>query len=202
MKVLKTIIQVIVIVMLVLALIGWLLPREVEVYREITINAPADKVYGVVNDLKQMDNWSPWHKIDPEGTTYSFEGPNSGVGMKMSWESDHDQVGTGSQEIVESTEASLVKTEMYFGGFDTPNYATFYMEQIGSGTKVKWDFQGDMGPNPYMHYMSLFMDGMLGESYEQGLSDLKAYVEGLPEEEKMIEDDMEMESDSTSTAMM
>ncbi|MCV9385712.1 SRPBCC family protein [Reichenbachiella ulvae] len=195
MKALKIIIQVIVISMGVLALIGWFLPREVSLERSISIDASPQKIYDVTKDFRQMYNWSPWHKIDPDGTQYEFEGPDGEVGMKMSWESEHEKVGKGSQEIIELEESELVKTEMYFEGFDAPSYASFIIKEENGSSNVTWTYEGDLGPNPYMHYFGLMMESMLGPSYEEGLADLKTYVEGLPEEIEHAE--MTIESDST-----
>jgi len=38
----------------------------------------------------------------------------------------------------------------------------------------------DIGGNPVGRYVGLMMDGMIGPSYEQGLSDLKAILESAP----------------------
>ncbi|UXP31065.1 SRPBCC family protein [Reichenbachiella agarivorans] len=194
MKILKIIIQTIVILTLLIAIVGWFLPREVEVYRETTIHAPMEQVYAVVNDMTQMNSWSPWHKIDPDGTTYTFEGPAAGIGSKMNWASEHKEVGTGSQEIIETRFPSYVKTKMMFGGFDAPSYATFILNEFEGNTEVKWVFETDYGSNPFFHYFSLFMDSMLGSTFEEGLANLKQTVESMPIEAEEL--DMSIDKDS------
>ena len=42
-----------------------------------------------------------------------------------------------------------------------------------SGAKVTWTVTSDMGFNPAFRVFGLFMDGMLGKTYELGLSNLK-----------------------------
>jgi hypothetical protein len=65
---------------------GYLLPPEALVQRQIVINAPPEKVFAIVGNLKRFNDWSPWAELDPN-ITYRFEGPESGVGQKMSWQS-------------------------------------------------------------------------------------------------------------------
>ncbi|MEQ6120601.1 SRPBCC family protein [Reichenbachiella sp. MALMAid0571] len=177
MKIIKIIGIAIVAIIGVVLIVGMLSPREVELERSITIDANAESVFEEIKGIKALNSWSPWQKIDPQGTKYTFEGPETGVGSKMSWESEHPDVGTGSQEIIESVENKKVRTELYFGGFDTPNYADITIEPDGYKSKVTWTFEGDMGSNPVWKLMGLMMDSMLGPSYEEGLQNLKAQVE-------------------------
>ncbi|PIB34769.1 hypothetical protein BFP72_04800 [Reichenbachiella sp. 5M10] len=199
MKILKIIIRVIVLVLIVVAVVGWILPREVEVYRETTIDAPANQVFDYLNDLSKLDQWSPWYQIDPEGTTYTAEGPTTGIGSKVSWESEHPDVGSGSQEIIEAVRPEFIKIQMYFAGFDEPNYATYLITESSGVSSVKWGFQGDFGINPFYRCMGLFMDSMLGPTYEEGLARLKNVLESQPS--PPIKSDLEsMENDSTQTS--
>ena len=82
--------------LIILAVIGLLLPSQVQVERAIAVAAPADKIYRLINDLRKFNEWSPWHRRDPD-ITYRFEGPESGVGSKVYWSSDHPQVGSGTE---------------------------------------------------------------------------------------------------------
>ncbi|MBU2913201.1 hypothetical protein [Reichenbachiella agariperforans] len=117
MKIVKILIQTVVILLLLVALVGWLLPSEMAISRKTNIDAPASQIYEVVNNLKVSQEWSPWYKIDPDSTVYTFEGPESGIGAKMSWTSNNPEIGNGSQKIIESNKPTLVKYEMTFEGF-------------------------------------------------------------------------------------
>jgi len=150
------------------------LPSEVHVERSIVINAPASVVFAEVNSLKKFQAWSPWANIDPE-TQYQFSGPESGVDSKMAWTSDHPDVGTGAQWIVESVPAQKVKMALEFEGFDDLSYASIDLEETPDGTKVTWGFDSKFGG--FFKYFGLFMDGMLGPTYEEGLTNLKQVAE-------------------------
>ncbi len=47
----------------------------------------------------------------------------------------------------------------------------------GSGTRVTWTNEGDMGANPVNRYFGLMMDRMVGPDFEAGLKNLKALAE-------------------------
>ncbi len=154
---------------------AFLLPGEANVSRSVVINAPPDKVFPLVNDLKQFHKWSPWSKIDPQMQT-SFEGPEAGPGQKMTWSSDHQSVGKGAQTITESKPNEHVTTALDFGDMGQAK-AAFDLTPEGQGTKVTWSFNSDLGMNPLSRWMGLMFDSWIGEPYEKGLADLKKMVE-------------------------
>ncbi|MEM8728619.1 MAG: SRPBCC family protein [Pseudomonadota bacterium] len=164
-----------VVVLILVALGGFLLPRDVSVSRSIDIDAPADAIFPYVNSMQKTSEWSPWLDRDPD-IQLSYGGPDAGVGNTMSWTSDVPDVGSGSQEITASTENSQVKTALDFGDMGTAD-ATFDLAPEGTGTKVTWSFHTDTGMNPVMRYFGLMMDGFVGPDYETGLENLKTLVE-------------------------
>lgn len=171
----KRIVTALVGLILLLVLVAFFLPREVAVARDIQIDAPADAIFPHVNSLAATQGWSPWLHKDPS-VQLNFTGPEAGVGAHMTWASDHPGVGSGSQEIVASTENRTVQTELDFGDMGTAS-ARFTLEPAGDGTKVTWGFVTDTGFNPMARWTGLMMDGWVGADYEDGLARLKALVE-------------------------
>ncbi|SLN62595.1 Polyketide cyclase / dehydrase and lipid transport [Falsiruegeria litorea R37] len=175
MKLIKRLFLTLVVVVVALVAVSFLLPGQAAVSRSITINAPANAVFPHVNSMQATEAWSPWLSRDPE-TKLSYSGPDTGVGNTLSWMSEHPQVGSGTQEIVESIENQLVRTELDFGPMGTAT-ATFDLQPEGTGTKVTWGFQSDLGLNPISRWMGLMMDDWVGSDYETGLANLKVVVE-------------------------
>src|SRR5262245_25939459 len=116
MRIVRRVLIGLVVLVVLLAVIGFLLPGHAHVERSIAINAPQDKVFALVNGYKRFNEFSPWAELDPS-TQYSYEGPEQGVGAKMSWTGASDKVGSGSNEIVESTAPSLVRSRLQIEGF-------------------------------------------------------------------------------------
>lgn len=180
MKIVKKIVIAIVVLIILALVIGFFSPRNVTLERSISIDASPASIYEEINGFKSFNKWSPWAKIDPENTDYTYDGPDTGVGSKMSWTSTNDQVGVGSQEIVESIPNEKVRTMLIFGDYPDPNYANFIITGDGESSAVLWTFEGDMGSNPIGKLFGLFMESMLGPSYEEGLQNLKSLVESKP----------------------
>lgn len=176
MKFLKILLGVVVALAVLLVLGSFLLPSEQHVERSVVVRAEPARVFSLVNDYREFNKWSPWATIDPEGTSYEFSGPASGVGSRMSWQSENPNVGSGAQEIVDSELNTMVKSKLTFEGFDTPSYATFMLEPADGGTRLTWSFDANLD-SMVGRYMGLMMEKWVGSDYERGLARLKELAE-------------------------
>lgn len=190
MKTLKRIGIGLVILIVLLAIIGFFLPKQVHVERSIVINAPAQVPFNLVNDLTQWKLWSPWHQIDPN-TKWEFSGPASGTNSWYTWKSEHKNVGNGKLTIVESTPYTHIKSKLEFEGWDASFAEYIFTEENGS-TKLTWTMDSDMGNNPMGRWFGLFMDGMIGKDYEKGLAKIKEISESSPAVDQVAGFDVEM----------
>lgn len=181
MRILKKLLLVIVVVVVALAGIGMLLPRQVHVERSAVINAPPATVFALVNGYRMFNKWSPWSDRDP-AAKYTWEGPDFGVGAKFSWTSEKADVGSGSQEIVESRAPEAVKVRLDFGaqGVAWSNWA---LAPEAGGTKTTWSCDIDTGAGPVGRWFGLMMDKWVGTDYAKGLENLKAFAEALPKDD-------------------
>lgn len=172
MKFLKifTIISGVIVVAILLALI--ILPEENSFERSIVINKPVSEVFQEVNSFKNFNEWSPWYKMDPDAK-YEYSGPDSGVGAKISWTGE--EAGTGSQEIKVSEDNKYVKNELIFEGFEDPSYAAFTLTETSEGTQLTWSYSAEMGG--FYKFFGVMLEKFVGPQYEEGLRDLKAYME-------------------------
>lgn len=171
----KVLIAVASLVVLVVA-IGLVLPQTAHVERSIVIDAPPDAVFALVNGFSRFNEWSPWATLDAD-TVYSFEGPGSGVGARMTWSSDNPSVGSGSQEIVHSEPYRTVHTALDFGDQGAAS-AAFTLEPGEDGTRVTWSLDVDFGWNLFGRYLGVIaFDRLAGADYERGLQRLKDLAE-------------------------
>jgi effector-binding domain-containing protein len=178
MSILMKVVVTLVVLVAVLAGVGMMLPRQVHVERQLTIDAPRATVYALVDGYSQFNKWSPWLEKDPNAK-YSIEGPKYGVGAKQSW-SGNAKVGTGSQEITDVKPYERVTWKLVFA--DQPDPATGYMNfaPATTGTQVTWGLDCDMGKGPVGRYFGLLMDKMVGPDFEAGLAKLKTLAESMP----------------------
>jgi effector-binding domain-containing protein len=178
MKVLKRIFFAVVAIAIILVVVGFLLPRERHVERSIFIDSPPSVVFSQVNGFTTFNDWSPWIALMPNAE-YEYEGPDFGVGSKMSWTVPEPEAEVGSQTIVASTPYERVDVELDFGNQGDAQ-ATYSLEPEGSGTHLTWTFDTDFGFNLIGRYWGLLLDRQLGPMYAQGLTNLKRITEQLP----------------------
>ncbi len=175
MKIFKKIVIGLGLFLLVIIGVGLILPSSTQVSRNVIIERDISSVFNKVNDYREFNKWSPWAKRDPE-TRYEFTGPATGVGSKMSWHSDHPQVGIGSQEIIESIKDEKVTVKLYFEGQGDAT-AYYRLEQQGKSTRITWGFTTEHGVNIISRYFGLMLDSWVGADYEAGLENLKQLLE-------------------------
>ena len=158
----------------VLFIVSFLLPGHVHVERSITIAAEPAEVFNVVGDLHRSDEWSPWLERDPNAKI-KIEG-DPGAGQKMSWASEHKNVGAGRQEVIGFVPNELMEVDLFFEGQGEAK-AYFELTPVEGGSQLTWGFDTDLGMNPLMRYMGLMFDSWVGADYEKGLAKLKTVVE-------------------------
>jgi uncharacterized protein YndB with AHSA1/START domain len=153
---------------------SFLLPAEAVVTRSTEIAAPPEKVFAIVGDLHRFQEVSPWAELDPN-TKYTYEGPATGVGQKMSWASDNAAVGSGSQTIIEYDPPKHLASELDFGPMGK-SLATWDLEASGTGTRATWGFKSKLN-GIAARWFGLMFDRWIGPDYEKGLAKLKAVAE-------------------------
>jgi len=159
---------------LLLHLIG---PKSYDVFRTIEIAKPKREVFEYLKSLKNMDDWSPWAKKDPN-MEKKFTGTDGEVGCVSYW-NGNKEVGEGEQEIKKIIDGQRIESELRFlKPFKSTSDCYIDVEDSRNGsTKVKWGFSGK---NKFpMTIMSLFksMDSMVGPDFEEGMASLKSVME-------------------------
>jgi len=162
--------------LLLLLGVGLVLPDHAHVERSILIQAAPAQVFPRVNSMRAFHAWSPWSAAAGD-TTFAFEGPEQGVGSRMTWTSSNPKVGVGSQEIVRSERDQRVDTKLDFGNREGGE-AHFLLEPEAGGTRVTWAFDTSFGWDIQGRFVGLFLDSLIGGEYEKGLQTLKRQLEG------------------------
>jgi len=160
-----------------LTLIAYLLPSTYRVARSITVKAPPERLFALVNDLHQWPRWTVWSQRDP-AMKITFSGALQGKGARQAWESASQ--GRGEMMITASNPHQSVIYDLYFPDWDSHSIGRVELEPAGDEVRVTWSDEGALGYNPVMRYFGLFFDGMIGPDFEQGLARLKQVAEGTP----------------------
>lgn len=151
-------------------------PSDYTISREITINAPVEKIFPYLNNQKLAEKWGPWLEVDPEAKM-SYAGPDEGVGARASWDGGK-QLGTGSATIVESIPNQKVGIRLeYVKPMNMVQDSEYLIRSSGAQNIVIWKVQGKNGFIGRMMCVFVNMDRTVGEMFEKGLSNLKTLVE-------------------------
>ena len=87
-------------------------PDSFSVRREATVQAPADKIFPLINDFHQWGTWSPYENKDP-AMKRTYSGANSGTGAVYAWEGNRN-VGAGRMEITGAAAPSDIAIKLDF----------------------------------------------------------------------------------------
>ncbi len=173
---LPTILMVLLAPIVAILILAAMKPSSFRVERRTRINAPPEKVFGLLDDFHHWPEWSPWEKLDPT-MTRAHSGAASGTGAAYAWEGNK-RVGKGRMEILETVQPSKVVVKLDFlAPFEAHNTAEFTLAPSGGATDVTWAMYG---PNLFMgKVMSVFMsmDKMIGKDFEAGLANMKKAAE-------------------------
>lgn len=153
--------------------IGFVLPKKIKMSRTILIEVQVDKIFPLVNDLRNWKNWSPW--TTSEWTSRITYSPiKVGEGANIRW--TNQNFGNASVTILESQENKKINTTLNFENHEAFTFWTFEPIQNGEKTQVTWRFHSStdtiMG-----RYSGLLIDTSLGPYFKIGLRKLKILAE-------------------------
>ena len=150
-------------------------PSEFRIERSLAIQAPADAIFPLIDDLHRFNSWNPFAKSDPQ-VKLTYSGPSNGIGAAYDWIGKKS--GAGRMQIAEVVPSSKVRMRLDFNKpFVANNVAEFTLVPRGTATTVTWAMTGR---RPFSHKLmgTIFnMDKMVGGEFAKGLVNLKAMAE-------------------------
>jgi hypothetical protein len=159
-------------------------PDTFRVARSISIKAPPEQIFPLINDLNRQLTWIPFDK-DPAAKR-AFGTIAAGKGAFYAWDGNSD-VGQGSIEITEAMAPTKVAMKLdMVRPMEAHNVVEFTLDRgEGAGdTSVTWAMQGEQ---PFLgKVLSTFIncEKMVGSEFEKGLAKLKTLAEAAPAEEQ------------------
>ncbi len=184
MKILKTLLVLLLLLVVIGVIAMLVLPKNMEITRTTTIDAPASVTWKNVNSLRSMMDWSPWAELDTNQTV-EYSGEDGAVGSSYSW-SGNDKVGQGKQTITASdAETMTVETDLEFiAPWESQADVSIQVEEVEEGkSKVSWTFAQELGMPNNLIMTLMGMKGALSKDFDKGLGYLKDLVEKKAEEE-------------------
>ncbi len=177
MKILLKLLGGLAVLILLLVVVAFFLPRTYRTERSVVINAKPETIYAQFGDLKAWKNWSAWHERDP-AMKLSFSEKTTGVGAWSAWESKSE--GNGKMTFTAVEPAKKVVYTLEFPDMNMVSNGTMELQPGSGGVRTVWVTDGDLGMNPMSRWFGLFLDGMIGPDFEKGLAKLKRLAEAAP----------------------
>ncbi len=163
-----TIVYTVLAILAAIVLIAMLLPRKVVVKRHADVDMTTEDVIARVASSEGFQTFNPYCTTDPQLKITPF-GPAEGVGSGFRFEGKE---GKGTQTVTDVTATSVTHL-IDLGAMGKP-VQTIEANATEAGSHVTWTVTSDMGFNPVFRIFGLFMDRMLGKTYELGLKNMAA----------------------------
>ncbi len=154
-------------------------PNEYIVERQITIEAPAARVFPHINDFHNWAFWYPWAKMDPNQTV-TIEG-KAGVGSSYHW-SGNDKVGEGTITITNSVEDSEIDFDVDITKPAPMKKKMTFLFALNPAdskptnnkeTGIKWRITGKNTFMDKLNQQFVSLDDTLGKTFQRGLEWIK-----------------------------
>ena len=175
MKTFKKIILWVVIVITILVIISYLLPKTYKVERSVYIKADRSLIHDLTGYFGKWELWIPWTKATDSTAIFELEGVDGQAGAAWKW--DGKILGNGEMILTENVPGEMIAYDLSFNKGQYKSKGKIEIESTGDSCEVSWLDEGDLGYNPFSRYMGLFMDRMMGPDFEKGLAKLKKVAE-------------------------
>lgn len=175
MNIIITILLVVAGIIALLLIIALFIKNEHYVKREIIINAPRQKVFDYIRQLKNQDKFNKHAMAGPDRQR-EYKGTDGTVGFIYAW-SGNKSAGVGEKEIISIDDGKRMEAEIRFV---KPMAATSRIimetESLSDNqTKVSWSNSGTL--NYPLNIMVPMMEKMLPKDMDSSLSTLKNILE-------------------------
>ena len=173
MIILYIVLGIVALILVIAAIIG----TKWDIERSVSIQAPVDRVWGMVNSLHQLNSWNPWMAKDPN-IHLEYSGMDGKTGASFAWKSQVKNVGEGSQTIIAVDEGKALTSRVDFiKPFAGTGTAYLRIAAEGAGTRATWRMESS---TPYpMNIIKIFgvIEKNMDIDFKAGLGSLKRLCE-------------------------
>jgi uncharacterized protein YndB with AHSA1/START domain len=153
---------------------GRLLPQKYSVTRNVTVSAPPEKVFAVLESPRTWREWAAWPRRADKAPIYNYGRP-SGGGSGIAFVTPTE--GSMSIEVAAVDAPRRVAVSMTRPDVGASASSEFRIDARGPRTQVTWVVIGDVGRDPWHRWMVLLAAPLMAHDMEDSLSRLKARVE-------------------------
>ena len=162
--------------------VALVLPSERHLSEKIETNRKMTIVFDSLNSLRRFKSWSPLVLRDPR-VQLNYSGPDSGVGARLEYVSQNDQIGEGSWEITESVPREKVSYKIENNERGNNKRTSFNFKPTGRNNRnveITQTFDVDYGWDLIGRYAGLYVARHVGDDMKLGLSRIVSMLAAVP----------------------
>jgi hypothetical protein len=170
------------IVAVLFTVVGFILPSSRHLENSVETNRKMPIVFDTLNSVRRFKDWNPAVAGDPK-IKITLSGPESGVGARVSWDSEEKALGQGSWTISKSEPGKLVAYDIEDIDRGHNKRSEFTFTPTGKGGRnlqITQTFDVDYGMNLLGRYSGLYVTSNVGEKMKLGLASLSNMLATIP----------------------
>ena len=154
--------------------VGFVLPPDWDVTREVTVQTDMYQVQHVVNRMETWSTWSPWGVMVDGGVRMEPGTVAEGNGATLTWKGP--KVGSGSLTVTAVEKNKGLWFDLRLGRY--PVQGVFLYTDVGPGTtSVKLSLRGDAGYDVVGRYVGWYRSRNMGREVVESLGRLARRAE-------------------------
>ena len=161
-----------IVIIILVALAGLLLPSKVTITKSVLINAPSEKIRSQVNDFNNWKNWYPAFQNNTISVTTNTSKKNALQSISLK-DNNGKQIDLGlivsSNDTIEVAVESPSSAKVFYQFLLIPHLSGKTQLTLNVNTFFKW--------YPWEKIKGIFLDKISGPQYESALNKLKEFIE-------------------------
>jgi effector-binding domain-containing protein len=135
-----------------------------------------------VASFQERELWDPWVASDST-CKVQIASKTGYVGSTYAW--DGEKLGTGRMEVINVKENQEISSHLWFGKMEEPARVTWEFTPGEGETHVVWTYSQETS-YPVERLGMIIGKGFLKKSLDEGLANLKAFLEAKPEKRSSL----------------
>ncbi len=168
MKLLKKILIGLLLLIVLLLVLAYFLPRKMEIEASGPINAPATFAYNILNDFKNQELWDPWTEQDTS-MTFDFGDLTLGEGAYIDYTSDKYGSGRTTRVTSKKDQQIVLTSESKDMGSGSMRYD---IVSQGDKSKLNWGFNTEISwPK---NLINIFIKSGMKKDMKEGITNISS----------------------------
>jgi uncharacterized protein YndB with AHSA1/START domain len=145
--------------------------KTMTVSRSARIQATPDRIFPLIDDLRQWERWSPWEELDPN-MTHTYSGAERGLGAVHEWKGNR-KAGQGRMEITSVDPPRSIDVDLTFiKPFKSNNTTRFELAESGPETTLTWSMVSPVTVMSRIAGIFMNLEKRIGNDFDRGIAKL------------------------------